>query len=186
MHMLKGIALPILLSLLTSLMLDRASSFLSQNRGTSLSPPRGTILYSSNSEDPASALTTALARLDQQWKLQQKGKSQSRWTKIVIDDDKVDSVSVEQPVQAASSDFVYLLEPPNNTRPSCLIVFIGGAGLGQFPQIAYNEFLTRVSNNLNAAVIAAPYSIGLDHFSISKKEAKGIAERPVGYSITVF
>jgi hypothetical protein len=54
-------------------------------------------------------------------------------------------------------DFVYLLEP--TSVPSCVIVFLGGAGLGQFPHIAYNELLLRVSDRLNAAVIAAPYTV---------------------------
>jgi hypothetical protein len=49
------------------------------------------------------------------------------------------------------------------------VVFFGGAGLGQFPHIAYNELLLRVSNRLNAAVLAAPYSIALDHFDIAKR-----------------
>jgi hypothetical protein len=63
---------------------------------------------------------------------------------------------------------VHLLEPPASTLPSSVVVFFGGAGLGQFPHIAYNELLMRVSDRLNAAVVAAPYSIALDHFDVAK------------------
>jgi len=50
-----------------------------------------------------------------------------------------------------------------------MIVFTGGAGLGQFPHIAYNELLTRISDRLNAVCISAPYQVaGLDHFTMAK------------------
>jgi hypothetical protein len=49
-----------------------------------------------------------------------------------------------------------------------VIVFTGGAGLGAYPQIAYNELLLRISNRLNAAIITAPYNVGLDHFQLAK------------------
>merc|ERR1712232_263212 len=62
-----------------------------------------------------------------------------------------------------------MLEPPMNTIPSCIILFTGGAGLGQFPHIAYNQVLSRVSDRLNACVLAAPYSVGLDHFQLAKR-----------------
>lgn len=67
-------------------------------------------------------------------------------------------------------DKVYLLEPPNNSLPSSVIVFVGGAGIGEWPHIAYGEFLTRVSNQLNAAILAVPYQIDkLDHFALAKQ-----------------
>jgi hypothetical protein len=140
---------------------------------------------SESSGNPAIELTSVLAKLDRQWKIQQAAKPTSRWTKIVFDDDATsteeepfDAAAIPPPGAAAAAaaasaaatqDFVYLLEPPNNSVPSCVIVFIGGAGLGQFPQIAYKEFLTRTSDRLNAAVITAPYSVGLDHFALAKK-----------------
>ncbi len=71
--------------------------------------------------------------------------------------------------QQQQQDFVYLLEPPTSTIPSCLIVFLGGAGLGQFPHIAYNEFLLRLSTKLIASILTAPYQVGLDHFTIAKQ-----------------
>lgn len=104
-------------------------------------------------------LTSTLARIDQQWKLQQRMKPRSRWQAM--------SIHADDPTAPAST--VHVLEPPGQTRPSCLIVFIGGAGLGQFPHISYNELLVRVSDRLNAAVVVAPYSVGLDHFVLSKQ-----------------
>ena len=109
-------------------------------------------------------MTSALARLDQQWKIQQKAKPKSRWTQITLkNDNDDDSDSLMAP------DQVYLLEPPSLSVPSCVIVFVGGAGLGQYPQVAYNELLIRVSDRLNAAIIAAPFAVGLDHFSLAKR-----------------
>lgn len=133
--------------------------------------------------NPAIELTSMLAKLDKQWKIQQASKPSSRWSKIVFDDeDGGTSSSKEEPFEATAAsampspgapsslkDFVYLLEPPSNTVPSCMLVFLGGAGLGQFPQIAYKEFLERLSDRLNAAVVTAPYTVGLDHFALAKK-----------------
>jgi hypothetical protein len=124
------------------------------------------------SDGAGSELTNTLARLDQQWKIQQKSKPTSRWSKIILDRD-TQEVSEEPPETYVPplqewQDFVYLLEPPSKSTPSCVIFFVGGAGLGQFPQIAYNEFLLRLSDRLNAAVIAAPYAVGLDHFGLAK------------------
>lgn len=127
-------------------------------------------------ENPAAELTSALARLDQQWKIQQRSKPSSRWTKIVLDDEtKSETFAQEDPyvpkidLPDEVENFVYLLEPPGKTLPSCVIVFLGGAGLGTYPQIAYNELLVRISDRLNAAILTAPYNVGLDHFKIAKK-----------------
>ncbi|KAL3912753.1 MAG: hypothetical protein SGILL_006761, partial [Bacillariaceae sp.] len=71
--------------------------------------------------------------------------------------------------QESSNDYVWVLDPPGNSIPSCVLVFTGGAALGQFPQVAYNELLLRVSDKLNALVITAPYSVDLDHFKLAKQ-----------------
>jgi Protein of unknown function (DUF1350) len=145
----------------------------------SLTPlrPRGSYrsrvphLLSGNSNDPSSELTSTLALLDQQWKIQQKSQPRSRWTTLILPKDDEDKKSFEAPSFSpinAGQDYCYLLEPPNNSVPSCLVVFTGGAGLGAYPQIAYNEFLVRLSNRINAAVITAPYQVGLDHFTLAK------------------
>lgn len=119
-------------------------------------------------------MSSTLARLDQQWRLQQRNRSTSRWTKIVLADEdegtQAKEYAPETPVpQSLQDSLVYLLEPPNQSNPSCLLVFIGGAGLGTFPQIAYNKFLVALSDRLNAAVVTVPYQVGLDHFALSQR-----------------
>ena len=129
-----------------------------------------------NTENPLDGgeLTSALARLDQEWKIQQKAQGPaSRWSKLILPREDYEQVIEESPTFETQEDFVYLLEPPNS-NPSCVICFLGGAGLGQFPQVAYNEFLVRVSDKLDAAVITAPYQVGLDHFSLSKQSGERI------------
>jgi hypothetical protein len=153
--------------------------------GPSRSRPkqRSSALFSSSGSDDdqqqqqqqqgVGELTSALARLDQQWAIQQRTKPQSRWTKLVLNKEGGKDDMIEEPPEVptplATRDFVYLLEPPNSSMPSCLIVFTGGAGLGTYPQVAYNEFLIRISNKLNAAVLTAPYNVGLDHFALAKE-----------------
>lgn len=137
----------------------------------------------SDNSNPFSAIET-LERLDQQWKIEQRSsKQKSRWNKLVLpkDGDDNDENNINNnnddgnfSENLTPDDFVWLLEPPNNNIPSCLIVFVGGAGLGQFPNIAYSEFLTRISDRLNAAVLAAPYSVKLDHFAIAKQTGERI------------
>jgi hypothetical protein len=44
------------------------------------------------------------------------------------------------PKVPSNDDYIWILEPPDKTTiPSCVVIFAGGAGLGQFPHIAYNE-----------------------------------------------
>lgn len=131
-----------------------------------------------------SELTSALARLDQQWNIEQQSKrNKSRWSKLILPKDPDAQVVEESPADPTSSgasatsspdDFVWILEPPSNSIPSSVIVFTGGAGLGQFPHIAYNEILSRISDRLNAVVIAAPYQVGLDHFGLAKQTGEKI------------
>ncbi len=126
-------------------------------------------------------LTSALAKLDQQWQIQQQQRSnpsspdKPKWSKLVLP--KLEDEQQQQQQQAYSSaipkqdnddDYVWMLEPPNNSIPSCVIVFTGGAGLGQFPQVAYNELLSEISKRLNALCLTAPYEVGLDHFALAK------------------
>eukprot|EP00526_Cylindrotheca_closterium_P012217 CAMPEP_0113641282 /NCGR_PEP_ID=MMETSP0017_2-20120614/21670_1 /TAXON_ID=2856 /ORGANISM="Cylindrotheca closterium" /LENGTH=463 /DNA_ID=CAMNT_0000552613 /DNA_START=160 /DNA_END=1551 /DNA_ORIENTATION=+ /assembly_acc=CAM_ASM_000147 len=127
------------------------------------------ILQSSPGADDFGALTSQLARLDQQFQIQQRNsnKPKSRWSKLFLpaeEEEEGDENAKE------GEDHVWILEPPQGTTiPSCMIVFTGGAGLGQFPHIAYNELLSRISDKLNAVCISAPYQVsGLDHFGIAK------------------
>eukprot|EP00980_Cylindrotheca_fusiformis_P008575 scaffold1820_cov129-Cylindrotheca_fusiformis.AAC.16 len=132
-----------------------------------------------------SELTSQLARLDKQFQIEQRSKkAKSRWSKLMLKSDKGDEdeeemekeinledLNPEEEEAEAQNpeDFVWILEPPSSSIPSCVIVFTGGAGLGQFPHIAYNELLSRVSDRLNAVCIAAPYQVGLDHFYLAKQ-----------------
>lgn len=80
-------------------------------------------------------LVTALAKIDKEWQLAQsdRKKPNSRWTKLVLEKEEKEeteqSPNVALPVE---EDFVYLLEP-SSSIPSCIIVFLGGAGLGNTP-----------------------------------------------------
>jgi len=128
----------------------------------------------------ATELTNQLAQLDKTFKIVQRGKSNAerRWTEFYLeenDDDNNDQrgepTTTDGNKYKQQKDMVYLLEPPSNLAPACTLVFVGGAGLGQFPHIAYNELLIRLSDRLNAAIIAVPYPIltlDLDHFEWSK------------------
>lgn len=117
-------------------------------------------------------LSSALATLDQQWQIT--GRSSNRptggagWTKLVLQNDRAGSEKKDAIMK--DEEFVYLLEPC--ATPSSVILFLGGAGLGQFPHIAYSQILSKVSENLNASIIAAPYSVGLDHFELSKSSGE--------------
>jgi Protein of unknown function (DUF1350) len=144
-----------------------------------------TSLSSSSNYDAVGDLTSALARIDRQWQIQQKSVGpKSRWTKLRLlkTTTTTEPSNNEQEQQSSipfvseninplgiDDDYVYLLEPPYNSIPSCIIVFTGGAGLGTYPQIAYNELLVRLSNRLNAAIITPPYQVGLDHFTLAKE-----------------
>jgi hypothetical protein len=136
------------------------------------SSPR-TRLSAMDGNEGFSEISGTLARLDEQWRIQQQDRSSSnRWTKIALADEGTPA-SEYNPAEivppALQDKVVYLLEPPNKSNPSCILCFIGGAGLGTFPQVAYNEFLTRLSDRLNAAVLTVPYQVGLDHFTLSKR-----------------
>lgn len=92
-----------------------------------------TALQSSESADGFRELSNTLTRLDRQWRLQQRERSTSRWTKIVLanrhEGTEAREYAPEAPVpQNLQDNIVYLLEPPNKSSPSCLITFIGGAG----------------------------------------------------------
>lgn len=158
-----------------------SSSFLVGHTGINPKEKLKGQLYSFDAPDAMDAagdLTSALSRVDKAWKIRQKSQQGSRWTRLVLTKDaeaREESMGYgnkESTILDDGSereDFVYLLEPPNLMNPSCLIIFFGGAGLGTFPQVAYEEFLTRISNRMNAAIIAAPYPVALDHFQLSKR-----------------
>ena len=117
---------------------------------------------------------TALARIDRDFQLTTRSSNRptggkAGWTKLILDSDK-ETNDDNEIIPQQEQNFVYLFEP--STSPSSLLLFLGGAGLGQYPHIAYNELLTRISKRLNAAVITSPYPLGLDHFELSKKSGE--------------
>jgi len=130
----------------------------------------------------AAELTSALARIDSQQTTRSSKRptgGKAGWTKLILEnnqDDDEDSAQ-EEFTLPKEEEFVYLLEPPST--PSMVILFLGGAGLGQFPHIAYSELLSRISKRLNAAVITAPYSVSLDHFELAKKAGEALRRATV-------
>eukprot|EP00581_Thalassiosira_minuscula_P017406 CAMPEP_0183731660 /NCGR_PEP_ID=MMETSP0737-20130205/36079_1 /TAXON_ID=385413 /ORGANISM="Thalassiosira miniscula, Strain CCMP1093" /LENGTH=434 /DNA_ID=CAMNT_0025964449 /DNA_START=202 /DNA_END=1506 /DNA_ORIENTATION=+ len=106
-------------------------------------------------------LVTALARLDEKWELAR----QTDGAKKIGDWNVLDLKEEGE----TTPEIVYLLEPSSGAVPSCVIFFLGGAVLGQFPHISYSTFLERVAVKMNAAVLAIPYEVGLDHFSIAQR-----------------
>lgn len=105
-------------------------------------------------------LVSALARLDEKWELARDGggKKIGDWNVLDLKEEG-----------ETSPEIVYLLEPTSGAAPSCVIFFLGGAVLGQFPHISYSTFLERVAVKMNASVLAIPYEVNLDHFSIAQR-----------------
>ena len=80
-----------------------------------------------------------------------------------------DTAATTAPPPAREEEYVWMLEPPNQSIPSCVIVLLGGAGLGQYPQVVYNALLSHLAVHLNAVCLTVPYEVGLDHFTLSKR-----------------
>jgi len=134
--------------------------------------------------DGGAELTSALATLDRRTLVRSSKRptgGRAGWTKLILEKEKADDENENN-----EEEFVYLLEPPSS--PSLIIQFLGGAGLGQYPHIAYSSLLSRISKRLNAAIIAAPYPLSLDHFDLSKKSGEALrravvqCEEKGGYS----
>jgi len=81
----------------------------------------------------------------------------------------VESDTAATTAPPAREEYVWMLEPPNQSIPSCVIVLLGGAGLGQYPQVVYNALLSHLAVHLNAVCLTVPYEVGLDHFTLSKR-----------------
>jgi hypothetical protein len=154
---------PIVYVIFSLSLLLSAAAFASPQQNSNRKSIANSFLESSNGD--FGELTSALTRLDQQFQIQQRSKkTRSRWQKVTLPSDEEGEED-----SSSTDDYVWLLEPPSNSIPSCIIVFTGGAGLGQFPHIAYNEVLCRVSDRLNAVCITTPYKVGLDHFALAKQ-----------------
>ena len=103
---------------------SRTKSYMTMNGGSGSPSP--------------SELTSALARLDQQWEVT--GRSSKKptggifgWTKLILENDSnndSDGEGTPDSMPKPQEEFVYLLEPPST--PSLVILFLGGAGLGVY------------------------------------------------------
>ena len=157
-----------------TLSFEWSSAFVSQHVPRVQRSPTG--LFMSQEGAGAGELVSALARLDQQYELSTNRRRIGEWEKLVLSEEPTDYKWNDDltPPPAMKQEYVYLLEPTPPTTPSCVILFTGGAGLGTYPHIAYSELLKRISARLNAAVIAAPYDLGIDHFEISKKNGESL------------
>jgi hypothetical protein len=85
----------------------------------------------------SSALVSTLTRLNQKWESSKSKSSKNRpeWKKLFLSDSSNDSKTESQKSKDESynsdSNFVYLMEPLNNVKPTMIILFTGGAILGQ-------------------------------------------------------
>jgi len=102
-------------------------------------------------------LTLGLSRLESKWK--RRRVNGIEWIKLNVNEEEEEEVE----------EFVYVLPPYTTERPSCILIFIGGAGFGQFSHISYSELLEGISIRMNAAIITIPYQVKLDHFTLAKK-----------------
>lgn len=148
--------------------------------------------------DASDQLLSVLARIDSQQQQYQRnnrqGNSGAKWQKVLVTEnstkkstnDESSDVMVSESTTSSTSEtpnnnnknnvskdeYVYLYNPKGSKAPKNIILFLGGAGLGQYPHIAYSEFLSRLSldgDTDDAVIITVPYSAGLDHFDLSKK-----------------
>jgi len=86
-------------------------------------------------------------------------------------DGTLSGVAVATP--PSNDDIAYVLrqeQTSSSAPPSCVVLFVGGAGLGQFPQVSYDQMLRRVHHQLggSAAIVSVPYTASLDHLSLSR------------------
>jgi len=63
----------------------------------------------------------------------------------------------------------YVYEPKSRSTTWGFVHFLGGAVLGQFPQVCYDEFLSSVSESTGVTVVATPYELGTKHGKMAKK-----------------
>ena len=174
--------LSVLIALISlTLSFEWSSAFVSQHvPHVQRSPTTTGLLMSQGDSDGmegagAGELVSALARLDQQYELSTTRRRIGEWEKLVLSEEPTD-YKWNDDLTPPPPEYVYLLEPAPPTTPSCVILCTGGAGLGAYPHIAYSELLKRISARLNAAVIAAPYDLGIDHFEISKKNGESLRQ----------
>ena len=62
-----------------------------------------------------------------------------------------------------------------DTTPWGVVYFIGGAGFGTYPHVAYDSLLAKLSTACGGGLVAIawPYDVGLNHVQIAKDAAAG-------------
>ncbi len=62
-----------------------------------------------------------------------------------------------------------MYEPKSSSITWGFVHFLGGAALGQYPQVCYDAFLSAVSEHTGVTIIATPYELGTKHGEMAKK-----------------
>eukprot|EP00665_Eupelagonemidae_sp_cell47_P003646 gene3646-4944_t len=57
--------------------------------------------------------------------------------------------------------------PP--TTPWAVVHFVGGAGFGSAPALCYDKVLSELADRTGVAVVATPFSLGIDHWALSEQ-----------------
>uniref|UniRef100_A0A7S1BL22 Uncharacterized protein n=1 Tax=Corethron hystrix TaxID=216773 RepID=A0A7S1BL22_9STRA len=136
----------------------RASSEFRRSAST-----RTTSFRMSNNDFLSDPLLSTLARIDKATTSDQSSSSGRTWATISVD-------------VGTSTRAVHVLNPDGGGTPDRVVLFLGGAALGKYPRVAYGDFLSRLSSRCNAAVLTAPYDVGLDHFSIAREAGEALRE----------
>lgn len=116
-----------------------------------------------------------LLKVDDYWDRTDKSSSstigQNGWSKLILfpSTENASTTTSNGSSPSPKEEYVYMYEPQSKSPPSMVILFLGGAGIGQFPHITYSKFLSQISNRLNAIIITAPYKISLDHYDLAKE-----------------
>mmetsp|Transcript_44669 Transcript_44669/g.54069 ORF Transcript_44669/g.54069 Transcript_44669/m.54069 type:complete len:464 (-) Transcript_44669:62-1453(-) len=117
--------------------------------------------------DGFAALTSTLTLLDREY--QNRRKTPDDWIPLkTSSSSSTDDGGTTTTPLPIDNNVVYLYNPRHPSPPSSLIYFVGGAGLGQFPHITYSSVLKKVAKRTDAAVLASPYAVELDHFKLAK------------------
>jgi hypothetical protein len=118
-------------------------------------------------------LARTLSQLNGQW---EQSLRKAQWRKFYLND----AVGFDHQIKVGDSnnDFVYLLHHP---QPNIIILFTGGALLGQYPHVTYGFFLENLSRCLNATIIASSYMVSMDHWALAQKNLESFQQALVRY-----
>ncbi|CAJ1363879.1 unnamed protein product [Effrenium voratum] len=93
---------------------------------------------------------------------------------------KLQELAKTSPAQRAAQRWQDLGEAkvlmPENSIPWGVTHFIGGAVLGQFPELCYSSLLQPFVDKTGMAVICTPYELGRDHMGLAELVSANFAE----------